>query len=115
MRMTSSAGSQAAKEVASLLRHGAATQASFDVPAVELAAPTGASVPAPLALGTRFGDFEVVEPIGAGGMGEVFLARDVRLKREVALKILPGRHRFDEERLARYEDRGTIHYPESTF
>ena len=56
-----------------------------------------------LVPGTRVGAYEIVAPIGAGGMGEVFLARDVRLKREVALKILPDRYRFDAERLARFE------------
>ena len=43
----------------------------------------------PLLTGTRLGPYEVVSPIGAGGMGEVYKARDTRLKREVALKILP--------------------------
>jgi len=90
-------------EVESLLRHGAATHAFFDAPAVELTALTGASAVSRLAPGTRLGPFEVVKPIGAGGMGEVFLARDVRLKRDVALKILPDRYRFDPERLARFE------------
>jgi eukaryotic-like serine/threonine-protein kinase len=53
--------------------------------------------------GTRVGTYEIVRPIGAGGMGEVYLARDVRLRRDVAVKILPDRYRFDKERLARFE------------
>ena len=43
----------------------------------------------PLVIGTRLGPYEIVAPIGAGGMGEVYRARDTRLGREVAIKILP--------------------------
>jgi serine/threonine protein kinase len=44
-----------------------------------------------IAPGTRLGRYEIVAAIGAGGMGEVFRARDARLGREVAIKVLPGR------------------------
>ncbi|HUF46633.1 MAG TPA: protein kinase [Vicinamibacterales bacterium] len=57
----------------------------------------------PLATGTRLGAYEVVAAIGAGGMGEVYRARDTRLGREVALKILPALFASDPERLARFE------------
>jgi serine/threonine protein kinase len=40
--------------------------------------------------GTRFGSYEVIAPIGAGGMGEVYRARDLRLDRDVAIKVLPS-------------------------
>ena len=56
-----------------------------------------------LAAGTRIGSFQVIEPIGAGGMGEVYRARDTRLGRDVALKILPTAFALDPERLARFE------------
>jgi eukaryotic-like serine/threonine-protein kinase len=57
----------------------------------------------PLATGTRVGNFEVLGTIGAGGMGEVYRARDVRLNREVAVKILPDAFARDPDRLARFE------------
>ena len=53
--------------------------------------------------GTRIGVYEIVSPLGAGGMGEVFRARDTRLNREVALKVLPEFFAADPERLARFE------------
>src|SRR5687768_6760911 len=56
----------------------------------------------PLAAGTRIGPFEIVSPLGAGGMGEVYRARDPRLNRDVALKVLPASLALDHERLARF-------------
>ncbi len=56
-----------------------------------------------LASGTKLGPYEVVAPIGAGGMGEVYRARDTRLGREVAIKILPASFASDPERLRRFE------------
>jgi eukaryotic-like serine/threonine-protein kinase len=57
----------------------------------------------PLARGTRLGSHEIVALLGAGGMGEVYRARDTKLGRDVALKILPDVFGRDAERLARFE------------
>jgi serine/threonine protein kinase len=53
--------------------------------------------------GTRLGPYEILSALGAGGMGEVYRARDTRLKRDVALKILPASFAADPERLARFQ------------
>jgi Tol biopolymer transport system component len=57
----------------------------------------------PLSPGTKFGPYEILAPIGAGGMGEVYRARDPRLGRDVALKILPESFATDPDRLRRFE------------
>ena len=44
----------------------------------------------PLVAGTKLGTYEILAPIGKGGMGEVYRARDTKLKRDVAIKVLPG-------------------------
>ena len=56
-----------------------------------------------LAAGTRLGPYEILGPLGAGGMGEVYRARDPRLGREVAIKVLPAGYSTDSERLRRFE------------
>ena len=56
-----------------------------------------------LAAGTRLGPYEILAPLGAGGMGEVYTARDTRLDRTVAVKVLPPDVAADPERRARFE------------
>jgi serine/threonine protein kinase len=56
-----------------------------------------------LRASTRLGPYEIVAPIGAGGMGEVYRARDARLGREVAVKVLPEAFANSPDRLARFE------------
>jgi len=60
-------------------------------------------VPAALTQGTKLGDYEIVSLIGSGGMGEVYRARDTKLKRDVAIKVLPAYWSRDPERLQRFE------------
>src|SRR5262252_8223947 len=57
----------------------------------------------PLTPGTRLGAFEIVGELGAGGMGQVYRARDLKIGREVAIKILSDGFRSDQDRLARFE------------
>jgi len=56
-----------------------------------------------LTAGTRLGPYAILAPLGAGGMGEVYRARDTRLEREVAIKVLPAELASDVERLRRFE------------
>ncbi len=54
-------------------------------------------------VGKTLGHYEILEPLGAGGMGEVYLGEDTRLGRKVAIKVLPEEYASDPERLARFE------------
>ena len=57
----------------------------------------------PLTAGSRLGPYEVLSVLGAGGMGEVYRARETRLSRDVAIKVLPDHFSADPERLARFQ------------
>src|SRR5437762_13731014 len=68
-----------------------------------------------IAAGTRLGPYEILSPLGAGGMGEVYRARDTSLGRDVAIKVLPVAHSEDAERLRRFEQEaqavGALNHP----
>src|SRR5215831_5173899 len=72
----------------------------------------------PLAAGSRLGPYEILSPLGAGGMGEVYRARDTRLGREVAIKVLPASLSADPDRLRRFEQEaraaGLLNHPSIT-
>ena len=56
----------------------------------------------PLSPGSKLGPYQILAPIGAGGMGEVYRARNTKLKRDVALKVLPDAFARDPGRMARF-------------
>src|SRR6202171_1693197 len=56
-----------------------------------------------LSAGTKLGTYEVLAPIGAGGMGEVYQAHDTKLGRDVAIKVLPEAFAHDPDRLSRFQ------------
>src|SRR2546423_1000799 len=69
----------------------------------------------PIAKGTQVGRYEIVGWIGAGGMGEVYRARDPRLDRDVAIKLIPESFALDARRVARFEQEaraaGQLNHP----
>ena len=72
----------------------------------------------PLTPGSRLGPYEILSPIGAGGMGEVYRAKDPRLGRDVAIKVLPASFSADADRLRRFEQEaraaGVLNHPNIT-
>ncbi|NOT63445.1 MAG: protein kinase [Acidobacteria bacterium] len=97
------------QEVESLLRADARAASFIETPAAALAAEALAQQPAwdaltaPSWVGQRLGHYEMLALLGAGGMGEVYLAQDVQLGRKVALKLLPARFTVEVERVRRFE------------
>jgi len=91
------------REVESLLAQGASADAVLTRGAVVAAAGLVSDVSASALTGRRLGAYHVLSPLGAGGMGEVYRARDTRLGREVAIKILPREFTAHPDRLARFE------------
>src|SRR5262245_13443316 len=87
------------QELQSLLEHGDVSHAFFDTPAPELI--VDEDQPEPSLIGTRLGAYEITGLVGAGGMGRVYRARDTRLGRSVAIKILDERFSTRFEREAR--------------
>jgi serine/threonine protein kinase/Tol biopolymer transport system component len=92
------------REVESLLNYAAGAQGFMEASAIEVVAAMTPSddIPRPL-IGQRLGPYEIGPLLGAGGMGEVYRARDSKLGREVAIKILPDVFIADADRRARFE------------
>jgi len=90
------------REVESLLASDEQGLSLVDAPAFEVAAGLLLSGDPELAAGRRLGHYKILAQLGAGGMGEVYLAQDARLGRKIALKLLPSEFTRDEERLRRF-------------
>jgi hypothetical protein len=95
------------EELESLLSYGPRPRTVLDTAAIALLAKAMAAdqrdLPAPLLEGQSISHYRIVEPIGRGGMGAVYKAEDLRLRRYVALKLLPGYLAADQETLKRFE------------
>ena len=91
------------REVESLLAQGVSAEIALTRGAVVAAAGLVSDVGQSVLMGKRLGGYHILTPLGAGGMGEVYRARDTRLGRDVAIKILPRAFTADADRLARFE------------
>ena len=101
------------REVESLLTQDA--EGFLSVPAFEMLAKALATDPGPSLIGRQLGAYQILSLIGVGGMGEVYRARDTRLDREVAVKVLPQEFARDKVRLQRFEREaraaGSLNHP----
>jgi serine/threonine protein kinase/tetratricopeptide (TPR) repeat protein len=91
------------REIESLIAHHCQATSFLETPLPEIAAELFAERPKPLTAGQSVGHYRVIAPLGAGGMGEVYLAVDTQLERRVALKILPDSFAADSVRSLRFE------------
>jgi len=91
------------REVESLLRYEPHAQSFIEAPAFEVAARIIAGEHSPIRAGDRFNQYRILSMLGAGGMGEVYLAEDTSLRRNVALKFLPAILTKDKAHLRRFE------------
>ena len=101
------------REVESLLAQSVSADGVLDGHALAFAAQMMNQPGANSLVGRRLDIYQVLAPLGAGGMGEVYRARDTRLHRDVALKVLPREFTTDSDRLARFEREGVCS-PRST-
>ena len=91
------------REVESLLAASEHLGNLLDAPAMKLAAPLFVVDPTNSMLGQSIGRYNILSELGAGGMGDVYLAHDTRLGRKIALKLLPAHFTTDKDRLRRFE------------
>ncbi len=91
------------REVEELLSHAQAADRFLEAPIVELAAHVLADEGSASRVGQQIGSYTILSLLGAGGMGEVYRARDTKLGRDVAIKVVVSDFVFDPERLARLE------------
>jgi len=103
------------REVESLLASHEQASKFIETPALEVAAKAIANKPAPSMVGREIGSYKIVALLGVGGMGEVYRAKDSRLGREVAVKILPSGFSTDADRQRRFEQEaraaGRLNHP----
>ena len=90
------------QEVESLLDYQGQAESFIEKPAVEVTAEAVAIDRAQSLVGRQLGSYKIVSLLGVGGMGEVYRARDSRLDRTIALKILPAEVASDQERMRRF-------------
>jgi len=114
--VTACAGDDALRgEVESLLRCDAHAEHFIESPALEVAAQLRAEERAQSMIGQQLGHYKILSLLGAGGMGEVYRARDTRLSREVAIKVLPAAFAANTDRLRRFEQEaraaGILNHP----
>ncbi len=103
------------REVEGLLAQEEKARSFLEAPALEAVAKVLAEDRSPSLLGQQIGSYKILSLLGAGGMGEVYQARDTRLGREVAIKVLPSAFSTDADRLRRFEQEaraaGRLNHP----
>src|SRR5262247_3249909 len=103
------------REVESLLTHQSKAEYLMETPVMEVAAKAIAEDSTTSIVGRNLGHYQILSLLGKGGMGEVYRARDTRLSREVAIKILPAAFAANTDRLRRFEQEaraaGILNHP----